>query len=269
DGRWHESRQSLSLRVVPRFWELRWVQVLASAMLIAGVVAGLALNERRKLHRKLERLEAHQALENERRRIARDLHDELGARLTSIALKGELAVQHNQLPTLAKSEVGALIGDVRRLIGATDEVIWTADPENDTLPNLVSFLGDYLERSLASTGVGYRLEVTPDLPDVPVAAQSRHNLLLAVKEAINNALRHAGAKIVRMEIDAQDARLKVRISDNGRGFDPGAPRSRGKGLENIKSRIALLNGNAEILSEVGKGTTVLLSMPLSAGHARK
>src|SRR3989304_6113631 len=83
DGRWHESRQSLSLRVVPRFWELRWVQVLASALLIAGVVVGLALNERHKLHRKLERLEAQQALENERRRIARDLHDELGARLTS------------------------------------------------------------------------------------------------------------------------------------------------------------------------------------------
>ena len=261
DGRWYDS-QPLQLRVVPYFWELRWVQALATALVVAGVGGGLALNERRRLHRKVERLEGQQALENERRRIARDLHDELGARLTSVAINGELTVQQNQLPATTKSEVRALVGDVRRLINATDEIIWTTDPENDTLTNLVTYLADYVERTLTATGVAYRLEVAPDLPDLPVAAQSRHNLLLAVKETVSNVLRHASPKMIRLAVAVQDARLTVTITDDGRGFDPAAPRHRGKGLNNIRSRMELIQGRADITSATGKGTTVTLAMPL-------
>jgi ligand-binding sensor domain-containing protein/signal transduction histidine kinase len=266
DGRWYES-QPLQLRVVPYFWELRWVQVLAIVLLVAGIGGRIALYERHRLRRQVERLEAQQALENERRRIARDLHDELGARLTSIAINGELTVQQNQLPATTKSEVRALVGDVRRLISTTDEIIWTTDPENDTLTNLATYLGDYVERTLTTSGVAYRLDVAPDLPDLPVAAQSRHNLLLAVKETMNNALRHASPKMIRLAVAGQDGRLTVTIADDGRGFDPAAPPRRGKGLNNIRSRMELIQGRAEITSATGQGTTVILSMPLFTGYS--
>ena len=240
---WHESPQSVSLRVVPRFWELRWVQVLGSALLIAGVVGGIGLYERRKFHLRLERSETQRALEAERRRIARDLHDELGARLTSIAIKGETAMQGEELSVNAKPVIGALISDVRHLIHATEEVIWATDPENDSVSNLTSFLGDYLERFLAPTGIGYRLQVTSELPSIDVLAQARHNLLLAVKEALNNSIRHAKPTLIRMQIEVHGAWLKVIITDNGEGFDADAPRGTGRGLANIRSRMELLHGN--------------------------
>ena len=263
DGRWHESSKSVSLWVVPHLWELRWVQVLSTSILLASILGGAALNQRRKYHRKLERLEASQALENERRRIARDLHDELGARLTSIAIKGETALQGEGLASSAKPLLGSLIGDVRQLLHATEEVIWATDPKNDSLSNLVDFLGDYLERFIAPTGIAYRLQITPVLPPCTVLAQTRHNLLLAVKEALNNALRHASPTVIRMQIEVEGAWLRVIISDDGHGFDAAAPHPLGRGLANIRNRMELIHGSADLRNQIGEGTTVTLWMPLS------
>ena len=266
DGRWHEGSQSVSLWVAPRFWELRWVQVLSTAILLAGVLGGFALNQRRKFHHRVERLEAAQALENERRRIARDLHDELGARLTSIAIKGETALQSQGFASSAKPVLGSLVGDVRQLVHATEEVIWATDPKNDSLSNLTSFLGDYLERFLAPTGIAYRLQITPVLPPCTVPAQTRHNLLLAAKEALNNALRHASPTVIRMQIEVEGAWLRVIIADDGLGFDPGQPQPLGRGLANIKHRMELIHGSAELRSQMGEGTTVTLWMPLPSSQ---
>jgi signal transduction histidine kinase len=267
DGQWHESSQAISFRVVPRFWELRWVQVLASALFISAIGATIAWNQRRKLRLKLERMELQQSLEHERRRIARDLHDELGARLTSIALQGELAMRGEKIPTAAKAEIGSLAVRVRQLINATDEVIWTTDPGNDSLPNLVEFLCDYIERFLTPAGIHYRLDVPSELPPVPIQSQARHHFLLAVKETINNAVRHASAKLLMVRLTAEGDLLTLVISDNGVGFDVQHARPGGNGLANIQNRMASVSGRAEINSTIGKGTTTTLIMPLQ-GESR-
>jgi ligand-binding sensor domain-containing protein/signal transduction histidine kinase len=262
DGQWHESSQTISFRVVPRVWELRWVQVLASALFISAIGASIAWNQRRKLRLKLERMELQQSLEHERRRIARDLHDELGARLTSIALQGELAMRGEKIPAVAKAEIGSLAVRVRQLINATDEVIWTTDPGNDSLPNLVEFLCDYIERFLTPAGIHYRLDIPADLPPVPIQSQTRHHFLLAVKETINNAVRHASAKLLMVRLTIEGGLLTLVISDDGIGFDVQHARPGGNGLDNIQNRMASVNGRAEIDSIIGKGTTTTLTMPL-------
>ncbi len=262
DGAWHGPGRALNFHVVPRLWELRWIQVLASALLIGLLVGGIAWAQRRKLRLKVERLEMQQALENERRRIARDLHDELGARLTATALQGELALQNVTIHDSARSEMSLITRRVRQLIGAVDEVVWTTDPQNDSLSNVVAFLCDHVEQFLAPTGIGYRLEVTQDLPVLSLAAQTRRNLLMAVKEALNNGVRHAGAKTIKLSIRVEPGRLIVEISDDGHGFELAEARAGGKGLSNIKGRMQLIKGQAEIKSSVGDGTTVVLSIPL-------
>jgi signal transduction histidine kinase/streptogramin lyase len=264
DGQWHESPQAIAFRVVPRFWELRWVQVLASACLISAIGASVAWNQRRKLRRKLERMELQQSLEQERRRIARDLHDELGARLTSIALQGELAMRGEKIPLAAKAEIGSLALRVRQLINATDEVIWTTDPGNDSLPNLIEFLCDYIERFLTPAGVSYRLDVPSGLPQVPIQSQARHHFLLVVKETLNNVVRHSGAKLLMVRLTLEDDILTLVIEDDGVGFDVNNSRPGGNGLTNIRNRMAMVNGRAEITSTPGKGTTTTLIMPLNS-----
>jgi signal transduction histidine kinase len=201
-------------------------------------------------------------LENERRRIARDLHDELGARLTATALHGELLVQDGKMPDDAKSEMNLITRRVRQLIGAVDEVVWTTDPENDSLANVVAFLCDYVEQFLAPTGISYRLEVDPDLPALQMGAQARRNLLFAVKETLNNGVRHAEARKILLKICLENGWLKVEISDDGHGFKIGETRAQGKGLANIRGRMELVKGRAEINSEAGKGSTVTLYLPL-------
>ncbi|HWY74336.1 MAG TPA: two-component regulator propeller domain-containing protein, partial [Verrucomicrobiae bacterium] len=264
DGHWHESSRLIAVRVIPQLWEIRWVQVLVSALMISAIGASVAWNQRRKLRLKLERMELQQSLEQERRRIARDLHDELGARLTSIALQGDLAMQGEEIPNAAKAQIGSLAARVRQLINATDEVIWTTDPGNDSLPNLVEFLCDYIERFLTPAGIRYRLDVPSDLPSLPVQSQARHQFLLAVKETLNNAVRHSGAKLLMVRLAIADDALSLVISDNGKGFDVEHSRPGGNGLVNIRNRMALVGGRAEIVSMPGEGTTTTLLLPLHA-----
>ena len=216
----------------------------------------------------MERLEMQQALENERRRIARDLHDELGARLTATALQGEFVVQGGQISDNAKSEMSLINRRVRQLIGAVDEVVWTTDPENDSLSNMVAYLCDYAEQFLAPSEIRCHLDVAADLPDLPLSAQNRRNLLLAVKETLSNSTRHAGARMIQLKIYLADDWLHVEISDDGHGFELSKARPGGKGLSNIRNRMELVHGRAAIKSTVHGGTTVTLSVMLPESEAR-
>jgi ligand-binding sensor domain-containing protein/signal transduction histidine kinase len=269
DGQWHGADQGVYLRVTPLLWERGWMQVLAGGLFIGVLAGGIAWSQRRKFRLQVERLEMQQAVETERRRIARDLHDELGARLTATALQGELVVQDGEIPDNAKSQMSLITRRIRKLIGAVDEVVWTTDPENDSLTSMVAFLCDYVEQFLAPTGISYRLEVSPELPNLPLAAQARRNLLLAVKEALNNGVRYADARIIRLKICVEKGWLHVEVSDDGRGFEAAETRAKGKGLLNIRSRMELVQGKAEIRSETGKGTTVSLSVLLPEINGRK
>lgn len=262
DGRWHGGNRAVEIRVVPRIWELRWVQISSMGALIALVAGTITWNQRRQLRLRLERLEMQQGVEKERRRIAQDLHDELGARLTGVALLGELALKVDQTPAEVREKVFSITTRIRQLIKAMDEVVWTINPRNDSLSNLVSFLSDYAERFLSGTGISCRIEVPLDVPEFPLAAQTRHNLLLAVKEALNNAVRHAGAATIWMRIRLPDGGLEIQVQDDGHGFDPIKPDRTGDGLQNLKSRLKSIDGAAEIRSESGKGTTISLTLPL-------
>ena len=262
DGQWHEGSRAIALRVVPRFWELRWVQVLAGAALISAVGAILAWNQRRKLQRRLERLEMQHAVEQERTRIARDIHDDLGASLTEIALMSD--PEHAELaePDRVKPHLARISGKARSVVQALNEIVWAVNPRNDNLPKLLDYLCTFSEEICESAGVRCWHEVPTGLPELPLPVDFRHGLLLAVKEALNNALRHSGAQEIWLRVAVEPGALSIVVEDNGRGFDLAGDSSAGNGLRHLRERLAELGGSAQVTSLPGQGTKVCLRAPL-------
>ncbi|MCX6926265.1 MAG: ATP-binding protein, partial [Verrucomicrobia bacterium] len=178
-----------------------------------------------------------------------------------------LAKRGEQSPSALKDQVSAMTQKVRQLVAAMDEIVWTVNPKNDSLPSLAAHLCDYTERFLAPAQLNCRLEVAETLPAVLLTAHIRHNLLLAVKEALNNAARHAAASAVWLKIHLEGSSLCVEVKDDGHGFDVGKPGRSGNGLQNMRTRLEAVGGRAEITSEPGKGTTVTFLLPVPKREA--
>ena len=262
DGLWRAAQPALRLAVMPLIWERRWVQALGVFLLLAAAGSGTWYLERLRSRRRLARLEQQRALELERRRIARDLHDDLGSRLTEVMLMGE-GVEHAtaSLPE-SRHRLGQMLGKVRQLVGAMDQVVWTVTPENDTLPNLVGYASNFAQEFLEAAGISCRLDVPVNLPHVMVAAPVRLSLFLAVKEALNNAVKHAGASEVWLRVTCSTQELCLSVGDNGKGFEPGRAEGAGHGLRNLRQRLAGIGGRAEWSSAPGQGTTARFFYPL-------
>jgi signal transduction histidine kinase len=210
-----------------------------------------------------ERAEKMRAIEAERSRIARDLHDDLGSSLTEISLLADAGLGNPPSPERALSRFRAIAAKARALVQALDVIVWLVNPSKDALPFLVGYLGSYAEEFLGASGLGCRLKIPMDMPALRLSADVRHNLFLAVKEVLHNVVRHAHASEVRVTFALRDGVLEIAIADNGQGFDPSTP-VEGNGLANLRQRLAGIGGRCEIQAQPGAGATVRLVLPLPA-----
>ena len=211
------------------------------------------------------RLQRVHALEQERGRIARDLHDDLGSTLTQIAYLGDTLLNR---PGLAPD----LAGDIDKMrataIDATrtlDEAVWAVDPAQDTLESLAGYLAGLAQQLLTDAQVGCRLDIPDTLPPLAVPSDVRHHLFLAVKEALHNVIRHARATEADIRLTVQPPDCRLVIADNGRGFETEAAGARaggGHGLGNIRKRLEAIGGRCEIRSRTGSGTEIELNWRL-------
>jgi signal transduction histidine kinase len=201
-------------------------------------------------------------MERERRRIARDLHDDLGSDLTEIMLLGELAGQPNTAPDKVQDHAKAIATRSRQAAAAMDEIIWTVNPRNDTVPRLADRVAEMARRRFEPLPVQLRTEIMEDIPDLPLPATVRHGLFLAMKEAQNNAAKHSGATEVRVGVSCEAGHLVLMVEDNGRGFDPAGLSGSRNGLENMRQRMESIGGSLDIQSRPGEGTRVRLGFTL-------
>jgi signal transduction histidine kinase len=255
----------------PSWWTLGRLAAIVGFLL---VVLTLAVAWITQLHRQVEqrtadlqreiahreRVERQRAIEAERSRIARDLHDDLGSSLTEI---GVLASTGQRRP--ADGDSSSLFQNIaakaRGLIGALDVIVWAVDPDDNSLQSLADYLIGFAGDFLAHSGLPCRFKVPVLFPAVLLDGQVRHELLMAVKESLNNIVRHAAATQVEFGMAVVDRNLEIVVSDNGKGFDLSA-RGNGHGLKNLDSRLKNLGGNCEISSSSGQGTTVTIRLPL-------
>ena len=167
----NETGASLAVVVLPPFWRQPWFIAAASLSLLGLIVGSVHFISTQRLQRELATLRQHEALEKERARIARDLHDQLGANLTQVALLGELAETDKDLPGEIESHARQISQTARDTTRALDEIVWTINPLNDTLDGVVNYICKYAQEYLALAGLRYRLEVPSQLPSIPVFAR--------------------------------------------------------------------------------------------------
>ena len=270
DGEWDASLYQLPVHVRQHWWKSVWFR-WASGLFMTALAVGIGmLWSRRRAARQLARMKAENALAEERARIARDLHDEIGANLTHISILSTLASEAATGLEISRQHNAEVASCARETIQAFDEILWSVNPKNDTLPSLCHYVCRRAEEMLSPAGLTYRFHVQDPMPDLPLPPNSRHQLLLAVKETLHNILKHARARHVQIRCELEDhRRLRIEIQDDGCGFEPSAIRPtpgqrRGMGLEDIRHRLTSLGGECHIESTPGQGTRVTFLLPLSS-----
>jgi signal transduction histidine kinase len=215
-----------------------------------------------RLKLKLERLEEKQATERERRRIAKNLHDDLGANLTEISLFAESIQRKIEAPEV-NVEMTALSERVRALAGTLDAIVWSANPANDSLDRLSTFVCGLFQDLCRVSEMRCRIDVPEPLPPYPLTPDVRSNLFLAAREAMTNLAKHSAAKEAWLRMRMDGRVFEFVVEDDGRGFDVAtAMASNRNGLGNIRSRIAELHGTVEFDTAPGRGTKITLRVPL-------
>lgn len=260
------SPDKIELRVVIQtaLSEQPWFMPTVVGLVIA-VVAGLAVaGLRQRAKHKLDRLRYQNALEQDRSRIARDMHDDLGTRVTVLNLTASLARQFLKSdPSRSQHHLETITTSARELVVAMDDLVWAVDPSNDTLDHLAAHLTRMAGEMFRDTPIRCRLDIPTLLPSLALHADIRHHLALATKEALHNVLKYAGPCDVLLSMSWNGSRLRIIIKDEGVGFDPDHT-IRGNGLNNLSSRLGKLGGTCEIVTGPGAGVSITLDCPLSS-----
>lgn len=301
DGVWGEDA-AIPVVVQPHFWQTAWFRLLALLAAI-GAVAGTAWSlSRRRYRRELAALKARQALDAERARISRDMHDEVGASLSEIAILSEIAQLSasgdggpgsgaslssgppagSTLPNpgasgappeaASRARLRQIAETSRETLDSIAEIIWAINPTNDRLPTLAAYLREHAARYTETAGLRATLRFPAHPPDRPVSAELRRNVFLVLKEALHNVVKHAGASGVDVSLLLDGDALTLLIADDGCGVaeapsGDGAPaRTRirgGNGLGNMQVRAEEIGGTLLVAPGETGGTLVRLHVPLA------
>ena len=268
DGLWNEVGSVLRLVVEPPFWRTWWFVGGVVVVLLGAVTGTVHTLSTQRLRRQVERLRQEEALEKERARIARDIHDHLGACLTQVALLGELVEGDKEDPAEVEVHARQISQTARDTTRVLDEIVWALNPSNDTVESLITYASKYAQEYLSTAGLRCRLDVPGVVPAAVLPPEVRHNVFLALKEAVTNVVRHAGASAVWVRVRFETGAFAVEVEDNGRGLgsvDPAAARLR-NGLSNMRRRMEEVGGRFELGSAADGGTRVRLVAPLVSWH---
>jgi len=242
-------------------WKTIWFWVAVWVALFALAAGSWRLSSWGRMKRQVQDLERLRDLEQERFRIAQNIHDDLGARVTEIALLSSSAQLKLNLSPEARAEFGSVSRLTGELVQALYETVWAVNPKDDHLDSLASFICQMANKMCAQAQMRCRLEI-PDLPDdVPVSSPIRHNVIMAVKEAIHNVIKHGHATEIQVSLQLVNNALSIQLGDNGCGFDP-AVSARGNGLDNMERRMRSLQGTCSVVSQPGAGTRITFEFPL-------
>ncbi|HWD93319.1 MAG TPA: ATP-binding protein [Verrucomicrobiae bacterium] len=258
----------------PPWWTIQRILILLVALsgVLGATFIWVALLRRKveqrtaQLKREIEQrqlAEQHHAIELERTRVARDLHDELGAGLTEVGLLGSLANTPAVKPEAKGRYLDQITQLARSLVTSLDEIVWAVNPHYDSVMSLVSYFSLYAESFLNLAEINCRLRVAEEIPHCPLDSQQRHGVFCVFKEALNNVVRHSGATEAQIAFEVVNGALLLSLVDNGRGFKF-VPDEPGKdGLASLQQRMEGLGGNCQITSQPGQGTSVRIFLPLN------
>lgn len=257
----------------PSWWTPRRALAVITSLLGALLLgAAWVVSLRRKVEARTQqlqteigqrkRVQAERLIEAERARLARDLHDELGSRITEISLLANVGAGAPPSLDRAQQRFQLIADKAGGVVDALDVIVWAVNPATDALQPLADYVSSFVREFLSTCGIRCRLKVPIQFPHAALDSQTRHNLFLAVKETLNNTARHSCAREVEFKMAMIDDCLEITIADNGIGFDPAQIHTAGMGLANLKNRLQSVGGQCTIQSAPGEGTTVTMLLPL-------
>ncbi len=239
------------------FWQTGWFQLTLLSVCGIVILMSFWLMSQLALHQKERWL-----LQRERARIARDIHDDLGSRMTQLVLHGEVAQSELSAASATRSQLDRMCEEARDILSTMDEILWAVNPRRDTLRDFTSYVCNYAQEFLKPTPIHCRLEVDPEMSAAVFDLPLRRSLLMAIKETLNNAVKHSEATELLLQIRLQGQRLIVAVQDNGKGFDQTAANPEGNGLANMAQRMNELGGSCVVTSQPGKGSRTEFVIPL-------
>ncbi len=264
------SDRPLDLVVVPQFhpiaspfWHRGWFHIALISLCGIVVLVCIRLMTRLTVHTKEQRL-----LDLERSRIARDIHDDVGTRLTKLVLQGEVAQSALPPDSEVRRQFNGMCDGLRDVLGAMDEVLWAVNPRHDTLQDFIAHICDHAQTFLQPTKIQCLLEVEPDMPALNFDLPLRRSLLLVIKEVLNNAAKHSEASRLLLKIHRSGQKLVVVVEDNGRGFDLETASRERNGLRNVFQRMNEAGGECQIVTRPGQGCRVEFNIPLTRRSPR-
>jgi signal transduction histidine kinase len=265
-GGWYfsdlEIATSFNDLIEPRFWQRLWFDGFLILVIFFGAVASVRILEKKKFQRRLQHAEKERALEQERSRIAQDLHDELGSLLTRISLLGGLLNTDKDHPEQVAQHAGKISHAADQTVRALEEIVWALRPGSDSLQSLVEYIAHFATELFADSPTRCRLDLPPNVPARALPPDVRHNIFLIAKESLNNALKHSGGQVVHVEVKTDGLAFKLVVADDGKGFDVGESTANGRrnGLDNMKRRAEAVGGKLLLNSERGGGSRVVFTV---------
>jgi signal transduction histidine kinase len=261
---WNQTGATFAFSLAPFYYQTWWFWTACGAA-VALAVFGVH-RWRVSYVRTIHELRAQAAVADERTRIARDLHDHLGASLTHLRLLAELA--ERQPPEALTNYLRDLSQTAREAALHLREFIWATQPVDETLDGLVTRICQHAESFLRPAGIRCQFHLPEQVPSAPLSPLVRHNLFMAAREALHNAGRHSGASEVSIRLELNGARFALHIEDDGRGVASTAAQhapltgGRGAGLGNMRARIEQLGGRFDIQNRPSGGTCIVFDLPL-------
>lgn len=258
DGIWSNQKATIAITVQPYFWETLWFQITA-AIIVLILISWIV---RSRYRHRLARLEMQHAVEKERLRISKDIHDDIGGILTQVSQISDLGQSGTETQPILKSQFARIGHQSRAAVQALDEIVWATNPKNDNLPRFAEYVSRFADECFENSSIRCWQEVPTDLPALPLRSNVRHNIFLAVKEALNNILKHSGATEVWLRLALEDTKVRIEIEDNGHGFISSEIAQGGNGLDNMKTRLEECRGQMELTSAPKNGSKIRFTFPL-------
>jgi len=255
---WSKPTLLLSITLKRPFWKTWWFMALMTAFIAAATTLIYKRIHTAQFNQRIKALEQEHAIEKERLRIARDMHDEVGASLTRISILSELAKkqtdkQDNEQKIIA--QISEIAGNV---VDEMSEIIWAMNPKNDSLDSFAAYIRRYASTYLETSDILIKFNFPAEVQPIPMSAELCRNLFLTIKEALHNIVKHANAKNINLTLQVEKNLLEISIQDDGIGFLPESISGNGNGLVNMHKRVEDCFGTFQLDSEIGKGTEIRL-----------
>jgi len=267
DGVW-SAEERLIIKVDAPFWQETWFYGLTAFISLVLIIYLTYFVSQQKIKKRLRQLEKQAAVDAERNRISRDMHDEIGSGLTHIALLSELIQTQQKTERAIKTDLGNISAAARKLVESMSEIIWALNPQNDSLENLLAYIREQMQQLFEPFDLILKIDFPEEVPQIKLSNEQRRNLYLVTKEALNNVMKHAQAERVTLLLDCEMNRLTFEVSDDGVGLPLKIGRPTGNGLKNMRKRMEDIGGTISWRMPQ-KGLKVIYTLIINPASAAK